>query len=147
MNDSDVSKQIQQMVRFIRQEAEEKANEISVSAEEVFHFLHSSPFSHLSFPIDALNPNRVFLYSGIQYREAAVGRSWEEEDQARIRMQRETSRNSKEDVTSYIPFYTLFGCCSCSCSCFFFFFLSEILEIGWQLVDIRWKLKLRFLLV
>ncbi|CAL5433896.1 unnamed protein product [Camellia sinensis] len=34
MNDADVSKQIQQMVRFIRQEAEEKANEISVSAEE-----------------------------------------------------------------------------------------------------------------
>lgn len=41
MNDGDVSKQIQQMVRFIRQEAEEKANEISVSAEEVYvlHFL------------------------------------------------------------------------------------------------------------
>ncbi|KAJ0028571.1 hypothetical protein Pint_35098 [Pistacia integerrima] len=34
MNDADVSRQIQQMVRFIRQEAEEKANEISVSAEE-----------------------------------------------------------------------------------------------------------------
>lgn len=37
MNDGDVSKQIQQMVRFIRQEAEEKANEISVSAEEEFN--------------------------------------------------------------------------------------------------------------
>ena len=35
MEDKDVSKQIQQMVSFIRQEAEEKANEISVSAEEV----------------------------------------------------------------------------------------------------------------
>ena len=35
MNDVDVSKQVQQMVRFIRQEAEEKANEIAVSAEEV----------------------------------------------------------------------------------------------------------------
>ncbi|RRT79643.1 hypothetical protein B296_00017971 [Ensete ventricosum] len=35
MNDADVSKQIQQMVRFIHQEAEEKANEISVAAEEV----------------------------------------------------------------------------------------------------------------
>ena len=35
MNDGDVSKQIQQMVRFIRQEAEEKANEISISAKEV----------------------------------------------------------------------------------------------------------------
>ncbi|XP_074590146.1 V-type proton ATPase subunit E-like [Curcuma longa] len=37
MNDPDVSKQIQQMVRFIRQEAEEKANEISVSTEEEFN--------------------------------------------------------------------------------------------------------------
>ncbi|XP_059640518.1 V-type proton ATPase subunit E isoform X2 [Cornus florida] len=37
MNDSDVTKQIQQMVRFIRQEAEEKSNEISVSAEEEFN--------------------------------------------------------------------------------------------------------------
>lgn len=35
MNDDDVSRQIQQMVRFIRQEADEKANEISLSAEEV----------------------------------------------------------------------------------------------------------------
>lgn len=37
MNDADVSKQIQQMVRFIRQEAEEKSNEIAVSAEEEFN--------------------------------------------------------------------------------------------------------------
>ncbi|GMH29758.1 hypothetical protein Nepgr_031601 [Nepenthes gracilis] len=37
MNDADVSKQIQQMVRFILQEAEEKANEIHVSAEEEFN--------------------------------------------------------------------------------------------------------------
>lgn len=39
MNDADVSRQIQQMVRFIRQEAEEKANEISVSSEEVINVL------------------------------------------------------------------------------------------------------------
>ncbi|KAI3501376.1 hypothetical protein L1887_29242 [Cichorium endivia] len=37
MNDTDVSKQIEQMVRFIRQEADEKANEISISAEEEFN--------------------------------------------------------------------------------------------------------------
>lgn len=37
MNDIEVSKQVQQMVQFIRQEAEEKANEISVSAEEEFN--------------------------------------------------------------------------------------------------------------
>jgi hypothetical protein len=30
-----VERQIEQMVKFIRQEAEEKANEIKVSAEEV----------------------------------------------------------------------------------------------------------------
>ena len=40
MNDSDVSKQVHQMVRFIRQEAEEKANEIAVSAEEVCLHIH-----------------------------------------------------------------------------------------------------------
>jgi V-type H+-transporting ATPase subunit E len=39
MNDADVGKQIQQMVRFIQQEAEEKASEISVAAEEVSGFL------------------------------------------------------------------------------------------------------------
>ncbi|KAI4353582.1 hypothetical protein L6164_002521 [Bauhinia variegata] len=37
MNDSDVSRQIQQMIRFIRQEAEEKANEITLSTEEEFN--------------------------------------------------------------------------------------------------------------
>ncbi|XP_039034557.1 V-type proton ATPase subunit E-like [Hibiscus syriacus] len=37
MNDSDVSKQIQQMVSFIRQEVEERANEIFVSTEEEFN--------------------------------------------------------------------------------------------------------------
>lgn len=49
MNDGDVSKQIQQMVRFIRQEAEEKANEISVSAEEVSTFLPHFNFNRLDF--------------------------------------------------------------------------------------------------
>lgn len=49
MNDADVSKQIDQMVRFIRQESEEKANEISVSAEEVTSFLSFFyRFSHRS---------------------------------------------------------------------------------------------------
>jgi len=37
MNDSEVSKQVQQMVQFIKQEAEEKANEIYVAAEEEFN--------------------------------------------------------------------------------------------------------------
>lgn len=37
MNDGEVERQIDQMVRFIKQEAEEKANEINVSAEEEFN--------------------------------------------------------------------------------------------------------------
>ncbi|GFP83879.1 v-type proton ATPase subunit e [Phtheirospermum japonicum] len=37
MNDADVSKQIQQMVCFIRQETKEKANDISISVEEEFN--------------------------------------------------------------------------------------------------------------
>mmetsp|Transcript_22410 Transcript_22410/g.38694 ORF Transcript_22410/g.38694 Transcript_22410/m.38694 type:complete len:220 (-) Transcript_22410:63-722(-) len=37
MNDQQVKQQIQQMVSFIRQEAEEKANEILVKAEEEFN--------------------------------------------------------------------------------------------------------------
>lgn len=47
MNDADVGKQVQQMVRFILQEADEKASEISVAAEEVGtdYRLSSSPTS------------------------------------------------------------------------------------------------------
>jgi len=37
MNDAEVERQIDQMVRFIKQEAQEKANEIAVSAEEEFN--------------------------------------------------------------------------------------------------------------
>uniref|UniRef100_A0A061S5Y1 V-type H+-transporting ATPase subunit E n=1 Tax=Tetraselmis sp. GSL018 TaxID=582737 RepID=A0A061S5Y1_9CHLO len=37
MNEMEVVKQVDQMVRFIKQEAEEKANEIMVSAEEEFN--------------------------------------------------------------------------------------------------------------
>ncbi|GJP32544.1 hypothetical protein CLOM_g17170 [Closterium sp. NIES-68] len=37
MQGAEVSKQVQQMVEFIRQEAEEKANEIGVAAEEEFN--------------------------------------------------------------------------------------------------------------
>lgn len=36
MNEAEVHRQIQQMVHFIRQDAEEKANEIAVATEEVF---------------------------------------------------------------------------------------------------------------
>jgi len=71
-------------------------------------FLFISPFSPLSSPIHALKLIRTFPSAGIQYREAAVSRSREEEDQARVRTQRTPSRNSQEDVTSYITLSTLF---------------------------------------
>ena len=47
MNDTEVSQQILQMVRFIKQEADEKAVEISVSAEEVSFSLGSLPLSNV----------------------------------------------------------------------------------------------------
>lgn len=69
MNDADVSKQIQQMVRFIRQEAEEKANEIAVSAEEVqltslasFLFAFSIQFSIFLFS-HLKRRSLIYLYS------------------------------------------------------------------------------------
>lgn len=37
MNEQEVDRQINQMVQFIKQEAEEKANEIRVAAEEEFN--------------------------------------------------------------------------------------------------------------
>jgi len=37
MNEDEVSRQIRQMAQFIRQEAAEKANELSISAEEEFN--------------------------------------------------------------------------------------------------------------
>lgn len=59
MNDTDVSKQIEQMVKFIRQEADEKANEISVSAEEVSRFNQIK-----SNQIESICPlNSVFQYA------------------------------------------------------------------------------------
>ncbi|KAF7815464.1 V-type proton ATPase subunit E [Senna tora] len=50
MNDADVSKKIQQMVRFIRQEAEEKANEIGVSADADVS-IHDSDLFVFSFEL------------------------------------------------------------------------------------------------
>ncbi|OMO95223.1 V-type proton ATPase subunit E [Corchorus olitorius] len=48
---ADVSKQIRQMVRFIRQEAEEKTHEISVSAEENFWLTTMSDFFQYSMTL------------------------------------------------------------------------------------------------
>jgi hypothetical protein len=60
MNDNDVSKQVQQMVQFIRQEAEEKANEISVSAEEV-RFCVSLSLSFFAELFEDLSPELTVL--------------------------------------------------------------------------------------
>jgi len=93
MNDADVSKQIQQMVRFIRQEAEEKANEISVSAEEVITGLFGiSTYRVIEW--NNLNVLRLLLILGIQHWEVATSGSREEEDQTRVWAQREASRSS-----------------------------------------------------
>lgn len=52
---SQVERQIDQMVKFIKQEAEEKANEISVSAEEVHsNLLLENPYHLIALCIAAL---------------------------------------------------------------------------------------------
>jgi len=60
-----VSKQVQQMVQFIRQEAEEKANEIAVTAEEVCGRLCSSQHpvtsSELAGLLQGLRYNALLL--------------------------------------------------------------------------------------
>lgn len=74
-----VERQIEQMVRFIKQEAEEKSNEIRVSAEEV-----SSPHqqvSRCSPPVHVTDVQyRLACLAGVQLREAAVARAGESQD-------------------------------------------------------------------
>jgi len=128
MKDADVSRQIQQMIRFIRQEAEEKANEISVAAEEVYeHFLllfwhffilFTSMFSDvksidliklsicLSFLI---HPNVWWFWFitfviGIQYWKAANTWSWKEKNQARLWTKSQTNWRSQKNVSSCVSF-------------------------------------------
>ncbi len=50
MNEVEVERQIDQMVRFIKQEAEEKASEIAVSAEEVRPTLRQSVCTPCAMP-------------------------------------------------------------------------------------------------
>lgn len=63
-----VERQIDQMVSFIKQEAEEKANEISVSAEEVP--LYSLQFfdtrANLSMPGDLSRAGKRTIFLGSQ---------------------------------------------------------------------------------
>lgn len=56
MDEMEVKKQVQQMVHFIRQEAEEKANEISISAEEV----GTSPLKPLFLVIFLLKKSMIW---------------------------------------------------------------------------------------
>lgn len=112
MNDADVSKQIQQMVRFIRQEAEEKANEIQVSAKEVrvpFEFRSSCNFALvIDLWLICWLWWFVLVDVGVQYREVAADGGWEEEDQAGVWEEREASRSSKENVLFRDSFMLLF---------------------------------------
>ncbi len=101
-----VERQIDQMVKFIKQEAEEKANEISVSAEEVHrsavlcHFFAAKLVQHRAMSACLKQPvqkhtarstvvvqpllylqiprtKNAKLVAGVQHREAAAPRSRE----------------------------------------------------------------------
>ena len=66
------------MVRFIKQEAEEKANEIGISAEEVLDSPSACINKHIWSSIHFELPNKTLCLShravlvGVQYREAAA---------------------------------------------------------------------------
>lgn len=101
-----VERQIDQMVKFIKQEAEEKANEISVSAEEVHrsavlcHFFAAKLVQHRAMSACLKQPFQKHtarstvvvqslqipctkdakLVAGVQHREAAAPRSREGQD-------------------------------------------------------------------
>jgi V-type H+-transporting ATPase subunit E len=62
MNDTEVSKTISQMVMFIKQEAEEKAAEIAVSAEEEFNITK----------LQLLEAEKARVRKEFERREAAI---------------------------------------------------------------------------
>jgi hypothetical protein len=72
-----VERQIEQMVRFIKQEAEEKSNEIRVSAEEVGS---SRQQASLCSPPAHVTDMLLVCLAGVQPREAAVARARESQD-------------------------------------------------------------------
>lgn len=86
-----VERQIDQMVRFIRQEAEEKAAEIGVSAEEV-RFGRGEAGSSPTHPARRLHPHSLSLPSyhtqhtstGVQHRETDPFRRRESAPWARV---------------------------------------------------------------
>ena len=97
MNEQEVNRQIHQMVQFIKQEAEEKANEIRVAAEEVrpralfFAPRHRRDLTPRPLPA---RPSPT----GVQHREAAGGGGGEAEDPKGVRAQGEPGRGQEEDV-------------------------------------------------
>jgi hypothetical protein len=76
------------MVRFIKQEAEEKANEIKVSAEEV-RVVGCGLLQAMS---DAV------MLAGVQPREAAVARAGKGKDSQGLRAQGGASGGQEENV-------------------------------------------------
>lgn len=112
MNDADVSKQIQQMVRFIRQEAEEKANEISVSAEEVTPDRSISSFSQFSpsFTLDRWFVYTVSFSSSSFFCRNSTSRSCSWLKPTRRRSAKNTSANrSKLKFARRCNFLTLYS--------------------------------------
>lgn len=79
---SQVERQIEQMVRFIKQEAEEKANEIRVSAEEV-RWQHTpssevplaAPHSHI--PVPALQEFNLEKLQLLEQEKAKIRKEYE----------------------------------------------------------------------
>jgi hypothetical protein len=114
MNDADVGKQVQQMVRFILQEADEKASEITVAAEEVRAADSLSIVSKSQISNDRLDDG-VRLRAGVQHREAAAGGVRETEGEAGVRAQGEAGRRPQEDVSRSVwstnPFISISHFC------------------------------------
>lgn len=78
MNDSQVKQQIQQMVSFIRQEAEEKAAEIGVKAEEDFNIRKLSTVEAAREKIRAEYERKTKLIQvNRKMYVLGVGRGWE----------------------------------------------------------------------
>lgn len=79
-----VERQIDQMVRFIKQEAEEKANEINVSAEEVRTLLETwtsyARMLEVALQVPCIDEVGSWLGTGVQYSKAPAARRREGQD-------------------------------------------------------------------
>jgi hypothetical protein len=86
------------MVRFIKQEAEEKANEIRVSAEEVR--LHRTTWIRKLFVMLQSLTRSVRAHTGVQSGEAAAIGAGEVKNPQGLREEGEPSGCQEEDVSN-----------------------------------------------